>query len=298
MRLKIQLNIPSDGLVLEIGGGAFPHPLSDVLVDRYIEGKIGYSQRGRAPLVIGNRTIINADGSKLPFANQFFNYVICSHVIEHIPLSDIDLFIKEMSRVALSGYIEAPSILYEAIRDIPEHIWYVVCKSGTIHLCQKTSASKWQPFLNPLFEDGDFRSALHKHADLFFTGFEWKNSVQFQIHHNVEELISLYPNNWAQQLVSQNLEQMSRAKKLVQKKELIKQLCPPLFLSVSKKIKDSLEDKAHKRKEKHPGIDWKDIVVCPMCYSRLSIDLSANKITCLACQSEYSIRPDGIPSFV
>ena len=62
MHLKEKLNLPSDGLVLEVGGGGLPHPQSDILVDRFLdEDEKGFTQRGRVPLVVGNRVMIQAE---------------------------------------------------------------------------------------------------------------------------------------------------------------------------------------------------------------------------------------------
>ena len=46
---------------------------------------------------------------KLPFKDKEFDYVILSHVLEHVP--NIFEFTKEVERVAKSGYIELPTKL-------------------------------------------------------------------------------------------------------------------------------------------------------------------------------------------
>jgi ubiquinone/menaquinone biosynthesis C-methylase UbiE len=62
---------------------------------------------------------------KLPFSYKEFNFVIVSHVVEHI--NNIEYFIKELERVANSGYIEVPTRLEDNLVDVSEkaHIWWI-----------------------------------------------------------------------------------------------------------------------------------------------------------------------------
>ena len=46
---------------------------------------------------------------KLPFKDKEFDYVICSHVIEHV--NDPIFFKKEIERIGKAGYIELPTRL-------------------------------------------------------------------------------------------------------------------------------------------------------------------------------------------
>ena len=62
---------------------------------------------------------------KLPFADKEFNFIIASHVLEHV--EDIEYFIKELERVANRGYIEVPTRLEDNLVDVNEkaHIWWI-----------------------------------------------------------------------------------------------------------------------------------------------------------------------------
>ena len=62
---------------------------------------------------------------KLPFSDKEFNFVIASHVLEHV--DNIEYFIKELERVANSGYIEVPTRLEDNLVDVNEkaHIWWI-----------------------------------------------------------------------------------------------------------------------------------------------------------------------------
>ena len=53
-------------------------------------------------------TLLHVD-QKLPFKDKEFDYVILSHVLEHVP--NISKFAKEVERIAKAGYIELPTKL-------------------------------------------------------------------------------------------------------------------------------------------------------------------------------------------
>jgi ubiquinone/menaquinone biosynthesis C-methylase UbiE len=50
-------------------------------------------------------TLAVADGFDLPFANQRFDYVLCSKTAHHFTDEKVTLMIKEFSRVARRGYV-------------------------------------------------------------------------------------------------------------------------------------------------------------------------------------------------
>ena len=87
------MNIRPDDFVLEIGSGHNPKARSDVLCDKFISDD---EQRGGA--IVTDRPIVEADGQFLPFADRAFDYVICSHVLEHV--EDPVQLITELERVA------------------------------------------------------------------------------------------------------------------------------------------------------------------------------------------------------
>ena len=72
------------------------------------------------------RNFIKINEKKLPFKDKEFDFVIASHVIEHV--NDFQYFIKELERISNRGYIELPSrlgdnLVYENKND---HVsWFI-----------------------------------------------------------------------------------------------------------------------------------------------------------------------------
>lgn len=99
--------IASKDNVLEVGPGGSPHPRSNVLLEKVFEGeKEAKSQRGYANKPKTKQKMVYYDGGRFPFKNKEFDYVICSHVLEHVLEEDLPTFISELQRVAKAGFIE------------------------------------------------------------------------------------------------------------------------------------------------------------------------------------------------
>ena len=109
--------------VLEIGPGGTPHPRADIFLDldpaSFKDEEETSYQRGSAPPLKTKKPIIYYDGVNFPFEDNEFDYVICSHVLEHV--DDLRHFLAELFRITKRGYIEFPTILYDYIYDIPVH---------------------------------------------------------------------------------------------------------------------------------------------------------------------------------
>src|SRR5215831_19887761 len=76
----IDFQIKPGERVLDVGSGGFPFPSATHLVDRYLEP----TAHRNATLVKDGRPMIAADLHRLPFEDKFFDFVYCSHVLEHV----------------------------------------------------------------------------------------------------------------------------------------------------------------------------------------------------------------------
>ncbi len=126
-----QIGYDTDWFVLDVGSGHNPHPRADVLVDKFPLDNPEISGRsGRDVVLPHNKVFVVADATAMPFRDKSFDFVICSHVAEHI--EHIDKFCSELNRIGKRGYLETPSKFAEILRHPPYHIWYVSNASGIL----------------------------------------------------------------------------------------------------------------------------------------------------------------------
>lgn len=133
------LKIPRGALVLDLGSGDKPFWRANVFVDDLSIGDI--ERAGHlAPVVLG--PLVDAQAESLPFEDDTFDFVYCSHLIEHV--QDPAKVISEILRVTKpsgGGYIECPNAIVEALAPFPGHRWLVFEDShGGLHFVRQTTA--------------------------------------------------------------------------------------------------------------------------------------------------------------
>ena len=113
--------------VLEIGPGSTPHSRANEFLEyQFDDPQVALVQRGNvlANPNFGERRVSYYNGGRFPFADNTFDYVIASHVVEHT--SDPQGFMEEVFRVGSGrGYIEFPLPSYEYLFDLDVHLSYV-----------------------------------------------------------------------------------------------------------------------------------------------------------------------------
>ena len=100
--------------VLDIGCGYGAHKKASVVCDVLDLSKF-----------YEDKTFIKLETEILPFKDKEFDFVIASHVLEHV--KDIDIFIKELERVSSKGYIEVPTKLEDNLvfENKKDHLWHM-----------------------------------------------------------------------------------------------------------------------------------------------------------------------------
>ncbi|MCC7117876.1 MAG: methyltransferase domain-containing protein [Anaerolineales bacterium] len=85
---------------------------------------------GAAVVLPPSKLFVAGDGCFMPFEYKSIDFIICSHVIEHI--DNVNEFCAELNRVSNGGYLECPSKMAEILRHAPNHRWYVSQKKGKL----------------------------------------------------------------------------------------------------------------------------------------------------------------------
>ena len=72
-----------------------------------------------------DRNFIKLEKKQLPFEDNQFDFVIASHVLEHV--EDYKFFISELERVSKKGYIELPTKLEDNLvfENKKDHLWHM-----------------------------------------------------------------------------------------------------------------------------------------------------------------------------
>ena len=100
--------------VLDIGCGYTAHNKATVICD--IQDLSNFYK---------DKKFVKLNDNILPFKDNEFDFVIASHVLEHV--KDVKLFIKELERVSQAGYIELPTILEDNLvfENKNDHLWHM-----------------------------------------------------------------------------------------------------------------------------------------------------------------------------
>ena len=180
-RRRIDIPVGPDALVLDVGSGDKPHWRADVLLDRYIGAEHAGQRSGRASARV-TRPLFDADAAAMPFAERVFDYVVCSHVLEHVV--DPAAVVHEMVRVAAAGYIEVPEAASAKILDFPSHLWWCRLHGTTLVMTAKESAA-FDPEIQRYIESAGLQRRM---ADLLDADFDrrvvtlrWDGHVDLEV---------------------------------------------------------------------------------------------------------------------
>ena len=157
--------------ILDIGCGYRAHPKATIIAD--IKDFSNHYKE---------RKFVKIEGKKLPFKDQEFDFVIASHVIEH--LEDFEFFIKELERISNQGYIELPTRLGDNLvfENKTDHIWWFFYED----ISNKLIASKRNQILEPFitvsiakFFEKIFRESLV--IELY-----WEKKINYEIDNSIK----------------------------------------------------------------------------------------------------------------
>lgn len=179
----IRFEFRPDQRVLDIGSGGDPFPHATVLCDRFLEPTRHRSET----FVAAGRPVIIGDVQQLPFRDASFDYVLCSHLLEHV--DDPIAACRELQRVAPAGFIETPTFMKDALfcwaKD--RHRWFVVARGARLFFFEYT-AREQLGIGSPIWREIIFGPSYHplqqvfdRNQDLFNVLFEWRGRFEVTV---------------------------------------------------------------------------------------------------------------------
>ena len=152
--------------ILDIGCGYTAHESATVVCDVQDLSSFYY-----------NRNFIKLESEILPFKDNEFDFVISSHVIEHV--KDVTIFIKELERVSSKGYIELPTILEDNLvfENKTDHLWHMEFDD----VKQKLNISEKIQYLEPVLTVSSSKKFSKIFRQSLILELYWENKIDFNI---------------------------------------------------------------------------------------------------------------------
>jgi len=152
--------------ILDIGCGYTAHKNANIVCD--IQDLSHYYE---------DKKFYKLTSNILPFKDKEFDFVIASHVIEHV--KDVDIFLKELQRVSSKGYIELPSILEDNLvfENKNDHLWHMEFDDDD----KKLIISKKIQFLDPILTVSSAKKFSKYFRQSLVLELLWENSIEFNI---------------------------------------------------------------------------------------------------------------------
>ncbi|MDD4491099.1 MAG: methyltransferase domain-containing protein [Bacteroidales bacterium] len=208
---KDSLSINSRLRVLEVGPGSNPTKKANVLVEKFVNDNT--HRRGDFK-IYPHQKLTQADGENLPFNNKEFDYVICSHVLEHT--EDPAKFVGEQVRVSKMGYLEVPSLIGEFLAPKSSHKWVTLDIDNKLVLYEKSKMKiDFLPDFGNLFLNYlPYKSLLYKllcmsKQNFIAVKYEWKDSVDIIVNPEDNYYKSFFTEKWTPEMVQKIFPQRS-----------------------------------------------------------------------------------------
>ena len=152
--------------ILDIGCGYSAHEKANVICD--IQDLSHFYK---------NKKFVRLESKKLPFKDKEFDFVISSHVIEHV--EDVSFFIKELERVSSKGYIELPTSLEDNLvfENKNDHLWHMEFND----IDQRLLITKRTQYIEPVITVSTAKKLAKYFRQSLILELYWENSINFKI---------------------------------------------------------------------------------------------------------------------
>ena len=127
------------------------------------------------------KNFIKISGKKLPFKDKEFDFVITSHVIEHV--EDFEFFVKELERISSKGYIELPTRLADNLvfENRNDHIWWFKYND----VSNQIIASKRNQLIDPFITVSMGKLFEKVFRESFTLELAWEDKIDYKIDNQI-----------------------------------------------------------------------------------------------------------------
>ena len=187
------LSSNKDWKILDIGCGYTASDYANVICD--VQDLSNYYK---------DRNFIKLENKILPFKDDEFDFVIASHVIEHV--EDVELFIAELERISKKGYIELPTKLEDNLvfENKKDHIWHMEFDD----INYKLLISKKIQFLEPILTVSAIQKLRKNFKDSFVLELYWEDKIDFGFKDSKEEIEKYSLLNLLRKFISKKIRSM------------------------------------------------------------------------------------------
>jgi SAM-dependent methyltransferase len=171
--------------VLDIGSGAHPFPLATHQADLFLNR----TSHRFEPFEKTGLPLFVCDVEKLPCSDKSFDFVYCSHVLEHVVRPSRAC--EELMRVGKKGYIETPTrmsdVMFNYIRLPDHHLWHVTCLGGTLIFMEWEDRERRDTHIYDFYAmaksryTNAFQELFHGHRDLFVNMMLWEQFFPYYV---------------------------------------------------------------------------------------------------------------------
>ena len=183
--------------MLDIGCGYGAHEKASVICD--VQDLSKFYQ---------DKNFIKLESEILPFKNKEFDFVIASHVLEHV--KEVDIFINELERVSSKGYIEVPTKLEDNLvfENKKEHIWHMEFDDINYELI----ISKKIQYIDPILTVSSIKKLSEIFKQSLVLELYWENHIKYK--KNIENKITQKFSrlSFLKRFISKNLRTFLRKK--------------------------------------------------------------------------------------
>ena len=127
------------------------------------------------------KNFIKISEKKLPFKDKEFDFVITSHVIEHV--EDFEFFVKELERISSKGYIELPTRLADNLvfENRNDHIWWFKYND----VSNQIIASKRNQLIDPFITVSMGKLFEKVFRESFTLELAWEDKIDYKIDNQI-----------------------------------------------------------------------------------------------------------------